>query len=106
MVGGHTTTPAEPAERQDMTETRIQRLVETVETFHVAPEDQGQTVEHAWGRADGDWDCAVVLRITDRSYPVGHAERVRYEVYQADDSVDWQPWNESPAIGERIYPES
>ena len=77
--------------------TQERASVESVSTWHVAPEDQGQIEERAYG---ADWEIGILwLRVTDQSIALGEPGRVSYRRADADDLTgQWEPWNGAPAV--------
>ena len=77
--------------------TQERASIESVSTWHVAPEDQGQTIERAYG---ADWESEILwLRETDQSIALGEPGRVSY--YRADADIlvgKWEPWNGAPEV--------
>ena len=66
--------------------------------FHVPPECQGQIVEAAYGLLD-DGET-VIMRLTDRSMPIGHPERVTYtDLGELPEDEEFEPWNYEPSVG-------
>lgn len=73
-----------------MTTDRATRIIDAVDTWHIAPEDQGQMIEIAYGASE---DTHVVRRTTDTD------GAVTYEAASAEDLVgDFAPWDGAPAI--------
>jgi hypothetical protein len=62
-------------------------VIAEIERWHVAPVDQGQIVEVAYGAAAEDG--MMVRRITDRGDGT-----VMYQI--TDAPCLWEPWNEPP----------
>jgi hypothetical protein len=77
----------------------IQQIESAVDSWHVAPVDQGQAVEVAYG---ADWENGVlVMRRTDKA-----SRAVTYYTAGAGalDS-NWQPWHERPTVRESAWAE-
>lgn len=66
---------------------RARSVIESVRTWHVPPECQGQIIEVAFGMAD---DGIVVRRTFDRS-----DRSVCYATAELEG--EWDPWNGSPS---------
>lgn len=80
------------------------QITRTITKWHVAPRDQGQTVEIAYA-IDGENQTAV-RRVTDRSRDVEDRRRVLYYVAPLTSMRgEWQPWNEAPDIPSRDWDE-
>lgn len=75
--------------------------IDSIPTYHVAPEDQGQTIEVAYAAIEDGY----LRRTTDQSYAVGEPERESYAYCSHDDAgdIDWSPWSEAPEIAEEVW---
>jgi hypothetical protein len=70
-----------------MATTKLTNVLAAIDTWHVAPADQGQIMEVAYGC---DWESEIaVRRTTDRSDGT-----VTYATAAAP--AAWEPWNRAP----------